>query len=1139
MELIKFKNWLIESHFSEMATLNFGGAKGHAGKDHTDTPTHYLQWMKDKIKSGEGNFNVTDNGRKLNSQEILNLIDKELASRVGSRPSTPAYSQTPKTAPTAGVQPISQGMWVWGKSIASRPDLGIPIAGLDLAMKQQDQANWMFVIIDAEEGRLVSRGLIPTSQIKEIVRSQKNENGQLVRGNKPSEILQLITPKKEKSKEGTIPEDRITPEQKAIEEKFEKMINSPNQSHMVISALAGSGKTSVLKHLAWKFSKGKKWLYLVFNSKNKEEAKEEFPANVQVETTNGWAGREVLGKNVEKPTDRIQGFSFSEKSRLLADSPSFKQVLKSLGLPDQDQLLGSDPKRLSGSEKTIWYTLRSINNSFKSEVLRLLGLCKSFAVDPRKPDFVQSIENVMQKYDFDTDMEDIKEKINKNSPWVMRELANYMKKDFATRNFKNEMINATNWMLNQVMPHGTEETFMADSGPQKGTEQKLGNKRDFDDDLWFSAIHADELKWPKYDVVLADEVQDFNVAQQIILKKLAENGAKIVAVGDKHQCHPAETIISLTGGGEKSIKDIQIGDQVVTYNSKKSYFPGTSTQGRKVLEKAERLYKGEIISIIANKCKMKCTPNHKCLVKFDNKDRNKYAVYLMVKGTNARIGMCRLNYRNGFGLAIRSHHEEADYTHILNIFHTEREARIEEITTSYKFNIPQLMFKNNGLYAAEQSFINEVYEKIGNNLENAKKCVESFGRDWEYPIWSKEKKEKFGKLSQNYIGSRKSFITQACNLISDFMLVRTFDGTNKGGKWEKIKIEKEYSEIPVYSLKVEPTEDGKRLYIADGIVVSNSIYRFRGADSDAFNQLKNNLQNISHDKDVEHQITSNFRSRQSIIDLANDEGKTSDHVSNLIKGRPFKETPGKIGKGVATKYEIKYDDAFQTLSDEMKDMGEVKQTAFLARTNEPLIHASLKLMKQGTPFIILGKDIANDLIKHIDKMTGLFKLGGEASVDELEYSISQYQEEMNDKHSGKSAMAGALKELKEISEAMISSLGQFKEESPDGSVFEFKKWLKSKFGGVDLEDSRSRSEFKKKVENQNPVILTTVHKSKGLQFQRVFILRDDLWPHPRSTREEDLEQEKNNRYIAMTRGEDEIHILDLEDQPGYKSKNKE
>jgi superfamily I DNA/RNA helicase len=1203
MELINFKNWLIESDFTEMATLNFGGARGHAGKDHTETPTHYLQWMKDKINSGEGNFNVTDNGRKLNPQELSALIDKELASRnSGSKPSTPVYSQTPKTAPSTGVQPVVQGMWVWGKAIASRPDLGIPIAGLDLAMKQQDQENWMFVIIDPEEGRLVSRGLIPTNQIKEIVRSQKNENGQLVRANKPSEILQLITPKKEKSGGSTIPDDRITPEQKAIEDRFEKMINSPQQSHMVISALAGSGKaqpldsllltpsgwvkmgeikkgdqvfgsdglphkvigvfpqgekevfkvsfsdrtsveccgdhlwltetkrnrdenrfygkplfsestvvstnyikdtikcygktnhyiplvsplffnktetfidpyvmgiligdgcfrgriefssvdseiiesvgkslpkrlkakhkgqydyricgdikgvrnpiiqeikrlglwnklsyekfipdlfkfndfntrvailqglmdsdgygrestleftssscqlsedvkflveslggtatlsikettftyknekkkgkpcyrlnikmppeispfrlprklesytprskylpkrnivsvesigikqcqcisvnshdnlyvtnncvlthnTTVLKHLAWKFSKGKKWLYLVFNSKNKEEAKEEFPSNVQVETTNGWAGREVLGKNVEKPTDRIQGFSFSEKSRLLADSPSFKQIMKTLGLPDHEQILGNDPKRLSGSERTVWYALRSINNSFKSEVLRLLGLCKSFAVDPRKQDFVQSIHSVMDKYDFDIDMDEIKEKINKNSPWAMREISDYMGQDFAGRNFKNEMINATNWMLHQVMPHGTEETFTADSGNQKGTQQKLGNKRDFDDDLWFSAIHADELKWPKYDVVLADEVQDFNVAQQIILKKLAENGAKIVAVGDKFQ----------------------------------------------------------------------------------------------------------------------------------------------------------------------------------------------------------------------------------------------------------------------------------------------SIYRFRGADSDAFNQLKTNLQDISHDKNIEHQITSNFRSRQAIVDLSNEEGEKFDHVKNLIKGRPFKETPGKIGKGIATKYDMSYDKAFDTLSSEMKDMGEVKQTAFLARTNEPLIHASLKLMKQGIPFVILGKDIANDLIKHVDKITGLFKLGGEARADDLEHSIEDYLQEMNDKHSGKSAMAGKLKELKEVSEAMISSLNQFRDESPEGSVFEYKKWLRSKFGGIDLEDSRSRSEFKKNVENHNPVILTTVHKSKGLQFQRVFILRDDLWPHPRSTREADLEQEKNNRYIGRTRAEDELHILDLDGQPGYKSQEK-
>jgi DNA helicase II / ATP-dependent DNA helicase PcrA len=79
----------------------------------------------------------------------------------------------------------------------------------------------------------------------------------------------------------------------------------------------------------------------------------------------------------------------------------------------------------------------------------------------------------------------------------------------------------------------------------------------------------------------------------------------------------------------------------------------------------------------------------------------------------------------------------------------------------------------------------------------------------------------------------------------------------------------------------------------------------------------------------------------------------------------------------------------------------------------------------------------------------------------------------------------------------------------------------------------ARAEYKKQLKEQNPVILSTVHKSKGLQFQRVYILRDDLWPHPRASRQEDLSQELNNKYIGRTRAEDETHVLTLKGQPGY------
>jgi superfamily I DNA/RNA helicase len=1205
MKLLYFKNWLVESYFLEMATLNFGG---HRGKDHTQTPTHYLQWMRDQVASGQGNFNLTDQGRKLTNKEILANIDAELAKRKGGATPTPTTPTMPTPTPAAAAKITNQG-WIWAKSIAARPDYDLPAVNLDLAMKQQDANNWMFVILDPEEGRLVSRGLIPTADLRNVVKSEKKD-GQPVKANKPSELLQLITPKKQ-NKGNTIPDDRLTQEQKAIEERFTQMLASPKQSHMMINALAGSGKaqpldsllltpkgwiemgnikvgdlvygsdgmphvvkgvfpqgmkeifevkftdntsvecceehlwttenrknrwkcmrdgkpifslketnstkklaedlickdrlkhyiplvepinflkkkvkidpyvmgvllgdgcfrsgnlsystqdqeiiksvddyliketnliskhkgkgydyritgnkkgiknplileikrlnlwdkssrnkfipddykfndvstriavlqglldtdghvkpntanieystvseqlcddvkflveslggtvtiktriptffykgikkngqlcyrmtiklnnnfipfrlsrkiknykprekyfpkraiasiqslgiqkecqcisidsednlyvtnncilthnTTVLKHLAWKFSQGKKWLYLVFNAKNKEEAKEEFPPNVQVETTNGWAGREVLGKNHLQPTDRIQDYSSSDKARLVADSNAFKQLMKSLRIPDQEEEYGPDPKQLSGTERGLWYILRSINSEFKSEAVRLLGLAKSYAIDPRDTKKLQdNLRAVMDKYDLNTDLDDIKERLQKNSPWAEPYISQLMNQNFLSRSFENELAQATTWLLQQVMPHASQETFTADAGRFRGTEQNLGTKRDFDDDLWFSAIHADELNWPKYDVVLADEVQDFNVAQKIILKKLAEKGAKIVAVGDPNQ----------------------------------------------------------------------------------------------------------------------------------------------------------------------------------------------------------------------------------------------------------------------------------------------SIYRFRGSDSEAFYGLRDMLKSMSHDKNVEHGLTANFRSRQAIIDMANDEGAASGHVSNLIKGKPFKETPGKIGKGQATKYDVTYEQAFDTLKKEISDMGEIKQTAFLARTNEPLVHASLKLMKDNVPFVILGKDIANDLNKHVDKIINLFRLSNNSSVMELEANLASYRDEQVDQHSGKAAMAAKLKQLSETTDAMLSAIEQFREEKESGSVYDFRMWMRSKFGGLDIEKSGregdlARAEYKKKLEEQNPVILSTVHKSKGLQFQRVYILRDDLWPHPSATRDADLSQEMNNRYIGRTRAEDELNILKLKGQPGYR-----
>jgi len=61
---------------------------------------------------------------------------------------------------------------------------------------------------------------------------------------------------------------------------------------LIIDAKAGTGKTTTLKKLA-NMVGDKSILYLVFNKKNQEEAKLEFPKNTTVLTTNSFCGKLV------------------------------------------------------------------------------------------------------------------------------------------------------------------------------------------------------------------------------------------------------------------------------------------------------------------------------------------------------------------------------------------------------------------------------------------------------------------------------------------------------------------------------------------------------------------------------------------------------------------------------------------------------------------------------------------------------------------------------------------------------------------------------------------------------------------------------------------------------------------------------
>ena len=64
-------------------------------------------------------------------------------------------------------------------------------------------------------------------------------------------------------------------------------------------------------------------------------------------------------------------------------------------------------------------------------------------------------------------------------------------------------------------------------------------------------------------------------------------------------------------------------------------------------------------------------------------------------------------------------------------------------------------------------------------------------------------------------------------------------------------------------------------------------------------------------------------------------------------------------------------------------------------------------------------------------------------------------------------------------------------------------------------------------DNTPAVMLSTVHRAKGLENDRVFILAPDKLPLIwKGQREWELQQERNLRYVALTRSTSELYFVE-------------
>ena len=522
-------------------------------------------------------------------------------------------------------------------------------------------------------------------------------------------------------------------------------------------------------------------------------------------------------------------------------------------------------------------------------------------------------------------------------------------------------------------------------------------------------------------------------------------------------------MISMTGGKSIPIQDLNIGEQVVTYFSGNSNFRGVNTQGRKILDIGKRPYSGPMFDVNGTPS----TPNHKWLTRFNEGAGDKWTVYLMIKGDKARVGCTTIFGPGGFKVSDRAKQEKADTAWMLKVFDNRQDALDYEIITSLKYGIPQICFTEptgdlgsfqNGMVS--QTRRNKIYKALGSLINKAIKCLNEHGRDIQYPLW---------KRGQGIHIGRYTFITQACNLFNDIMSVRRFDGTFTGGKWEDIKLSQFHYDGFVYSLKVEPTENGRRLYVANNLVVHNSIYGFRGADSEAMSRIEEDFGCINLPLSV------SYRCPQAVVRAA------QEFVTHI---ETFDGAPEGLVENL-DKYDV---NNFQGTD------------AILCRVTTPLVEAAYGLIKRRVPCRILGRDIGVGLENLIKQMKA-------RDIDHLEERLDNYlnREIAKLTSKGKEDKAQAVDDRVTTLRCIISHLDE----------------------GNRTIDNLIRSIQQLFTDNNKGLLtLATIHKAKGLEWQRVFILgRHKYMPSCWARKAWQKQQEVNLIYVAYTRAKQELYFL--------------
>lgn len=178
----------------------------------------------------------------------------------------------------------------------------------------------------------------------------------------------------------------------------------------------------------------------------------------------------------------------------------------------------------------------------------------------------------------------------------------------------------------------------------------------------------------------------------------------------------------------------------------------------------------------------------------------------------------------------------------------------------------------------------------------------------------------------------------------------------------------------------------------------------------------------------------------------------------------------------------------------------------LCRVNAPLVQLAYSLIRSNTPVKIQGRDIGTNLINKIKKL-----VPANASTELLTERLDGYRTRTS-MQLAKQYGAGTPRYDEALArlEDEITCISALCEGL--ATVQEVFSRIQVLFADV---EKGNASSF---------VLLSSVHKAKGLESPTVRIINPELLPHPMAKLPWQKEQEMNLRYVAITRAIDTLHI---------------